>query len=405
MPKKSKIYHFPVGNGDMTLIEIASNDKYFRILCDMHIRESSNRKIEGVDETRCDVIARLHDIIQTDGDNRPYIDVLLLTHPDEDHIRGFAKYFHTGSPGDYKTVSSDNGYDKIFIREIWSSPIIFKRKQANHSLCDDAKAFNKEAKRRVKLYRNNGYIGSEGNRIRLIGEDRDGKTNDILNIVYKRGSSINTVNETYIQELNVIVLGPLSDDDFPEDVDADKNRSSIVMRWGIASQGRIVPTNYLLLAGDADVHCWEILHDKYQFNTEMLEYDLLIAPHHVSWRTLSKDSYSESDDPEVCDKAISALGHARESAVIIASSNKILNDDNDPPNYQAMKEYKSILSEVDGEFKSLATYKPNGKKYPEVLEYRLTVSGLQEEEGSDKSDATNTAVGMARVTAVQIPHG
>jgi len=177
------------------------------------------------------------------------------------------------------------------------------------------------------------------------------------------------------------------------------------MRWAISSHGRLIATNHLLLGGDADVHCWEILHDKYRFNTDALEYDLLVAPHHVSWRTLSKDSYSESDDPQVCDKAKLALGHAKEGAVIIASSNKILNDDNDPPNYQAMKEYKSILSSVDGEFKSLATHKPNGKRYPEVLAYRLTSDGLQEEEGSDKSDSTKVAAGMAKVAAVQIPHG
>ena len=128
MLKKSKIYHFPVGNGDMTLLEIASGDKYVRILCDMHIRSSSDRNIEGFDVSQCDVIAKLHELLDRDGSDRPYVDALILTHPDEDHIRGYEKYFHTGGPEDYKE-SKDGEYDKIFVREMWSSPLIFRRKQ------------------------------------------------------------------------------------------------------------------------------------------------------------------------------------------------------------------------------------------------------------------------------------
>ena len=99
------------------------------------------------------------------------------------------------------------------------------------------------------------------------------------------------------------------------------------------------------------------------------------------------------------------LSQARQGAVIISSSNKIVNDKNDPPNHEAMKEYKAILKPIDGEFKCLSTYKPNRKKYPEVLVYRLTNEGLQEEEGSEKSNTKNNALGMASTTRVQIPHG
>ena len=248
-------------------------------------------------------------------------------------------------------------------------------------------------------------IGAEGNRIRLIGEDRDGKTDDILSIVYKRGDTISHVNETFLQELSVLVLAPLADNDFPDDVDVDKNRSSIVMQWSIASHGRLTPTNFLLLAGDADVHVWKILAKKHQYNMDNLKYDLLLAPHHCSWHTLSEDSYSSRDAPKVNEQAVEALSESREGSVIISSSDEIKDDDNDPPNYQAMQEYKKILKEVDGQFKSLALHKPNKKTYPEMLVYRLTAEGIQEEEGSDKSTAAKTAIGMASTTRTQIPHG
>ena len=44
---------------------------------------------------------------------------------------------------------------KIVINELWSSPMIFRRKSKKLSLSEDAKAFNTEARRRVNLYKEN----------------------------------------------------------------------------------------------------------------------------------------------------------------------------------------------------------------------------------------------------------
>ena len=131
MVKKSSIYHFPVGNGDMTLLKIASNARYYYVMVDMHIRQSSM-----VDEDKCDVFSELHNLLEKDSQGRPYIDALVLTHPDEDHIRGYKKYFHQGSPESY-TPPKKGEKGCVFVNEIWSSPIIFRQ----HNLCDDARRF------------------------------------------------------------------------------------------------------------------------------------------------------------------------------------------------------------------------------------------------------------------------
>ena len=129
-------------------------------------------------------------------------------------------------------------------------------------MCEDAKAFNTEAKRRVELYRESKSVSSEGNRIRLIGEDIDGKTDDILDIVYKPEDIISKINEVSIKELTINIYGPLSDDEFEDSEALDKNRSSVILRWGIASHGYSDPTNFILLAGDASVEAWEIIWRK-----------------------------------------------------------------------------------------------------------------------------------------------
>lgn len=371
MVKKTCIYHFPVGNGDMTLIKIASNDKYYYVLVDMHIRDNCRNA-----DDKCDVLSELHNILETDNEGRPYIDVLVLTHPDKDHIGGFKEYFHQGEPESY-TTPKDEDKGKIFVREIWSSPMIFRRKKKNESLCSDAKIFKTEAKRRVNLYRDTNSIGAEGDRIRIIGEDIDGKTNDIMPIVYKLGDKISKVNDNVIKELTVNLLGPLSDEDFDDNEKIDKNRSSIIMQWCIASHGYTEPTNFILLAGDASVETWEILYAKYKKDSSKLKYDILIAPHHCSWHTLSHDSYSESDNPLVSNNAISALSHARTGAMIISSSNEIEDDENDPPNHQAKLEYEKIAKQNDGSFICLADNIASEGQPPAVLALRLTREGPQ----------------------------
>ena len=371
MVKKSSIYHFPVGNGDMTLIKIASHDKYYYVLVDMHIRNSSSK-----DKDKCDVLSELHKILETDNKGRPYIDALVLTHPDRDHIGGFKECFHQGEPESYSAPKSGEKA-KIFIREIWSSPMIFRRKRKNESLCDDAKVFKTEAKRRVKLYRDTDSIGAEGDRIRIIGEDIDSKTDDIMPIVYKLGDEITKINDNLIKELTVNLLGPLPDEDFEDSDKIDKNRSSIIMQWCIASHGYNEPTNFILLAGDASVETWEIIYSKYKKDSSKLKYDILMAPHHCSWHTLSHDSYSKSDNPLVSNDAISALSHAQTGAIIISSSDQIEDNENDPPNYQAKSEYEKIVEKNNGSFICLADNIVSEGQPPAVLALRLTKEGPQ----------------------------
>lgn len=386
----------------MTLLKIASGNKFHTVLVDMNIRKTA-----ATDDDQCDALNSLHELLETDDDGRPFVDVLLLTHPDEDHIRGFADSFHQGDPADYSKPKPGEKKE-ILIREIWSSPMVFKRKSKNHTLCDDAIIFNTEAKRRVNLYRTSGAIGIAGNRIRIIGEDNDNSNEDISEIVYENEAVIDMLNEVKIKELSATVLGPLSDREFDESVDHDKNRSSVIIQWAIASHGYTTASNHILLGGDAGVAVWEVLWDKYSADTAKLQYDILIPPHHCSWRTLSHDSYSESDDPKVSEKAKSALEQALDGAVVVSSSKAIKNDDNDPPNHQAKKEYEGIVDSVDGEFRCLADNKPSKKKAPEVLTYALTNTGPQEDKTSNKSTADNrNALAAASLgsTGRAISHG
>ena len=83
---------FPVGNGDMTLVVTEGG---FKILIGMNIRSDA----DDPDKDMPDVAKELRDRLIRDSQDRLYVDVLLVSHPDEDHCRGLRKHFHLGPPG------------------------------------------------------------------------------------------------------------------------------------------------------------------------------------------------------------------------------------------------------------------------------------------------------------------
>jgi hypothetical protein len=335
-----KTLHFRVGNGDMTLILLESGR---RILIDIDIRADADDE----DSDTPDVAGQLRkelDDLGRDSKGRLYVDVFLLTHPDQDHIRGLAKHFHLGGPGDWSKMA-----DKILMREQWSSPIVFRRASKDHTLCDDACDWSAEARRRVKKFRDDGSL-ADGNRIVIMGEDVDGKTDDLGDILVKVDEVFSRICGATDSSFEARLLAPLKADDEEEEEVITKNDSSVVLTIDLRVS-KVTKARYLI-GGDAGVAIWEKLWERNKDHADRLEYDVLIAPHHCSWRSLSYDSWSEKGEKaKVNEAARSALGQARDGALIISSSKQVEDDEDDPPCIRAKREYLDILDGVKGEFK------------------------------------------------------
>ncbi len=323
----------------MTLIETADGHK---VLVDINICQA-----DDYDDDRPDVASQLRDRLERDDEDRLYVDAFLLTHPDEDHCHGLREHFHLGDPDDW---SEDD--DKIIIREMWSSPIVFRRRSKNHTLCKDAQAWATEARRRVNRYKN-GYSRADGENILILGEDIDDKTDGIEEIVIKVDDEIRQINDTWDDGFRGYLLAPIgpSNDDELEDA-LSKNNSSVIINIALTPENSDAESNFLF-GGDAEVAIWERVWDRNKDDTSTLEYDVLIAPHHCSWHSLSYDSWSKrGEDAKVSDKARDALSQHREGALIISSSKKVVNDKNDPPCIRAKREYVDIVGSDN--FKCLA---------------------------------------------------
>ena len=354
----SKLTFFPVDNGDMTLIELESGRT---ILIDVNIRAAADNSSDSTP----DVAKMLREKLKRDSQGRLYVDVFLLSHPDQDHCRGVERHFHLDSPDTY---SKSDG--KILIREMWSSAMVFRRASRILTLSEDAKAFNAEARRRVKYFRENGLARvGDGNRIQIMGEDENGKTDDLGSILVKIDELVTKVNGVVDSSMTAKLLGPLPKFDDEEEEEAlAKNRSSVILRFDIKGGGVDAACRFLT-GGDAEVAVWERLWTEHK-NTGWLEYDILQTPHHCSWRSLSHDSWSDfGEKAKVSEDARSALSQWRDGAVIVASCKPISAKDSDPPCIRAEREYEAIAKEASGSFKCTGEYPT--KTSPGIMEFEI----------------------------------
>jgi len=338
----------------MTLIKTDSGKN---ILIDCNIRQGDEYP---------DVTEQLRDKLSKDSSGRLFVDLFVWSHPDQDHCKGIKEKFHLGKVDDWK---SEN--DLIFINEIWSSPIVYRRASKNHTLSEDAKALNKEVKRRVKVFKDKN-VSDVGDLVIILGEDDNGKTDDIQDIVLKLDSETSYINNKKDSTFTAKLLGPSAKSDIDEDEDKlGKNHSSAIISYELTAGEN---SAIFLSGGDAEVVCWEALLKRMKDNgTEFyLEYDILQAPHHCSWHSLSHESLSKAkedgSEAKVSDDAIEALGKANNSAFIVSSSETIKDDDNDPPAYKAKQEYVKILDNVQGTFKCVADHKKNKENVPLEIE-------------------------------------
>lgn len=343
----AKVTYFPVGTADMSLVKLVDG---FTILVDCYLQEEPT-------DNRHTVVDDLYDVLPEDDLGRPYVDAFMLTHPDEDHCKGAADFLHLTSPDLYDDDPGDDNRKKIFVRGMWSSPLVYRRRSSKHKLCDDAAAINTEAKRRVEVFRTCSADEAEahGNRIVILGSDY--KEEDDTDRLEGLGDIVVDVDETFeITDeggrllLEATVLGPLP----PSEIDGDedvltKNNSSVILNMAVKAQAGGDSDNLLLFGGDAEVEIWRRLRDKHGNDLNPLVYDILLAPHHCSWGVLSDDAASDNS-AKVDPKARDALAQGRDNCYIVTSCEPIKDNKGLPPMLRAKNEYIDILDDSTDHF-------------------------------------------------------
>lgn len=291
---------FPVDNGDT--IMLTSNNTV--VLTDVHYRQCAQDKY---DDDCYDIKPDIRAACQ-----RPFgkhrADILVITHPDQDHVRGFAELFFTGDPRDRSEHD-----DRIQIDELYVTNYLLRTGPKS----DEAKPVLQEIKRRQAL-KGSAAGDLAGNRIRTLSMD-DGE----------RSGNVDG-------EFQWSLLAPTEEEDDIDECDSS-NSSSAVIQWTHVTTGTKV-----LLGGDAPAAVWErVLYDQ-RCPVSLREWHVLVAPHHCSRYSLgAKDEEGEFHYSE---DAIDALSSVVGQGYVVSSSKPVKRDSDDPPCWSAKQQYLEILA-------------------------------------------------------------
>jgi hypothetical protein len=373
LPSKKAVVFWPVGTGDSTTLVL----KPGKLLMQIDLRHLE--KADDIEEPEWPIIDSLvKGLPKING--RPYLALFVLTHPDKDHIQGFAEFLK-----------------KVHIGELWHTPKIFRSQADQESLCDDAKAFRKEAHRRCKaILEDPGNIKS-GDRLRIIGHD------DILGEEYYKdlpancksrpGEKVSLVDGIHIpKDFQAFIHAPFKDDQAE-----DKNNSSLslnVVIWEGEAYTQIFffgDREYLTIKRIFDIT------EQNKDNQPYLYWHVMLCSHHCSKAVMYWKE--ESDKEEIFKKDIMDYFEKykiKEAGYIVSSSHSKFTDGegDNPPHKKARNRCEEIVK--SGYF--ICTHEYPEKKNPEPLVFTIDSDGLHFEDKRKKggSPAGLTAIEAAR---------
>lgn len=372
---------WPVGCGDTTTIVVSESEVMQIDLNDKVMAEDDdNEHIPLVDE----LVAKLP---QRNG--KPYLSCFVLTHPDQDHCRGFADLLK-----------------RVVIGELWHSPHIFREYEDEEVLCDDAEAFRKEAHRRsTKTIQAGGDPGA-GHRVRVIGYSslfQPGEKYHSLPEQFRTrpGSAIVMLDGVDASDrFHSFIHGP-----FKEGEADARNETSVTMRVTVGSAAHPM---YGLFLGDVSyptlMQTFEQTHA--HDNDAMLNWNVLLAPHHCSKKVMYEDDVLQQDAMDELNKPQLDVGYIIASSPEFPASNS---PGDNPPHVKARNRYEEI---VNTDFFCTGEYSTPDNLRPIIISVDengvfLDDDGYEVSEGARKTlaEAVTAARGRAAPPAAKVGFG
>lgn len=362
-PPEQGIIFWPVGTGDSSTIRI-NDDTYIHI--DLHHLEKS----DDDDESAEPIIDHLEEILPK-RDGKPYLSTFILTHPDQDHCRGFEELLK-----------------RITIGELWLSPRTFDEYNDDNGFCDDATAFKKEADRRVSLTIKNSGAVESGDRVRVIGyADRLDKApyKDLPDrFISPPGTNLTEVDGQNVEDqFSVFIHAPFKDDQF-----GDRNDCSVALQATFnpnASAGKA------LFFGDLS---YPVLKRIFEVSdSSNLEWHVMLATHHCSKSAMYWQD-NPDDDETLRQHILDEMEMAALDPGYIVSSSRSIPKSNDPgdnpPHVKAKEKYIQI---APTDFLCTHDHPITDTDSPEPIIFDVTDNGLEYRDSSTAK--TIGSIGLA----------
>ncbi len=313
---------WPVGCGDTTTIvvsetEVVQIDINDKLMAD----EEGNEHIPIVDELVATLPKR---------NGKPYLSCFVLTHPDLDHCRGFKDLLK-----------------RVTIGEIWHTPRIFREYEDTYDLSADALAFRKEAHRRAERSIEAGGDPGSGHRVRIIGyaselfEPGERYFGFPEQQFYTRpGNRVVTLDGANVADrFHAFIHAP-----FKGGLADERNETSLAMQVVIGPGN---PIRGLFLGDLSYPTLMQIFEETHRHgNDGMLQWNVLLAPHHCSKKVMYERDGSGKDvlQQDVLDEFSACQ---LDIGYIVASSNEFPHSNasgDNPPHRKARNRYEEIVN-------------------------------------------------------------
>ncbi len=306
---------------------------------------------------------------------RPYLALFVLTHPDKDHIQGFAELLK-----------------KVDIGEIWHTPKIFRDQSDQESLCDDAKTFRKEIHRRRKAIINAPNSIKSGDKLRVIGHDEILQEDDYKALPdtckSRPGEKVQFVDGTNLSgHFQAFIHAP-----FKDDQGKDKNNTSLslnVVLWEGEKYGQF------FFFGDREYLTIKKIFEETELHKEnngYLYWNVMLCSHHCSKAVMYWQE--EGAKEETFKKDIMAYfenySRDKKGYIVSSSHSEFTSGSGDqPPHKKARVKYETIVK--PGRF--ICTHEYPNKKNPAPLVFIIDTDGF----GFD--DLRSKDQGLSDITA------
>ena len=349
---------YPLGNADSCQIEVDSRSF---LLIDF----ADTRNPDDEDDKRIDLSKAVRERLDELG--REDVDVLALTHLDQDHIQGTADFFYLEHATKYQ------GGERVKIEELWVPAAAIT--ESKDSLSEEGRIVQAEARYRLK----------EGSGIRVFSrpealndwlEEHDLTVDSRRHLITDAGELVPSYDK-HRDGVEFFVHSPFADKEDGKVV--DRNSKAIVLQ---ATFDAGASETQVLFNSDAR---HEILEQIVQVtrshgNDDRLKWDIFKVPHHCSYLSLGPEKGKEETAP-VKDVAWLLEDLGQPGGIAISSSEPIPDEDTDqPPHRQAAAYYRRVCRIHDGELH--VTMEHESASSPVPLIVTIDDSGITVEKGS-----------------------
>ncbi len=286
------------------------------------------------------------------------IDVLAVTHGDDDHVRNICETFYLESKSDCQSS------DHIKFKDLWIPACLLTEVGAE----DHTKLIRQEARHRFKAGKGI-RVFSRPDALREWCRENDIDFDERQHLITDAGQLVPSW-ERETEGVEFFVHSPFAHRQ--DDGLIDRNGNCLVMQAVIRAGGR--DTNFLITADSIAENWQEIVQiTKDHGNEARLAWDLLKIPHHCSYKSMSEEIGDPDTEPTEEFEWLLEQGGDRGA---IVSTSKLIPEKSDkqPPHAETFRTYKKASERINGRI--YVTMEHPTKANPDRLRFDVSGAGL-----------------------------